>query len=100
MKRVLFVDDEPLILAGLKQALYRQRSRWQMFFVESADAALALLAEGPFDVIVTDMRMPGKDGAALLQEVRSRYPDTARIVLSGQSGRDELLRALNGPPVA
>lgn len=97
MKRVLFVDDEPMILAGLKQALYRQRSRWQMHFVESADAALRELQESPFDVVVTDMRMPGMDGPALLQEVRARYPDCARVVLSGQSGREELLRAL---PVA
>ncbi|MFT3905585.1 MAG: HDOD domain-containing protein [Steroidobacteraceae bacterium] len=97
MKQVLFVDDEPMILDGLRQVLHRQRARWQMSFAASAAEALELLKQKSFDVIVSDMRMPGMDGAALLQQIRSRYPRTARLILSGHSSRDELLRAL---PVA
>lgn len=94
MKRVLFVDDEPMILDGLRNVLRKQRSRWDMVFVESGEAALAAFEQAPFDVVVTDMRMPGMDGAALLQKVRERYPQTARVILSGQASNDDMMRAM------
>jgi HD-like signal output (HDOD) protein len=94
VKRVLFVDDEPMILGGLRNALRKQRSKWDMVFVESGEAALAAFEQAPFDVVVTDMRMPGMDGAALLQKVRERYPQAARVILSGQASSDDMLRAM------
>lgn len=97
MIRVLFVDDDTPVLDGLRTRLYRQSSRWQMVFVETAARAIAELDRAPFDVIVTDMRMPGMDGADLLQAVSERWPDVARIVLSGYSERDQALRLV---PVA
>ena len=63
------------------------RGEWHMEFASSAAAALEILAEGPFDAVVTDMRMPGMDGAALLEEVKRRHPHMVRIVLSGQAVR-------------
>jgi HD-like signal output (HDOD) protein/CheY-like chemotaxis protein len=84
-KQILFVDDEPNVLQGLRRMLRSMRREWEMSFVESADEALRLLEKNPFDVIVSDMRMPGVDGAQLLNEVRMRYPQVVRIILSGHS---------------
>ncbi|MGA2982844.1 MAG: response regulator [Terriglobia bacterium] len=97
MRRILFVDDEPLFFEGLQRMLRTQKNGWEMAFAPSGDAALALLAASPFDVIVSDMRMPGMDGAALLARVREEYPQVVRIVLSGQT---ELATALQAVPVA
>jgi putative nucleotidyltransferase with HDIG domain len=92
MKRILFVDDEPKILEGIERLLRRQRHEWEMSFVESGDAALSVLADRPFDLIVTDMRMPGMDGAELLGKVQERYPHMGRIVLSGHTEVEYALR--------
>jgi len=90
--QVLFVDDEPAILRGLRSIFHRERN-WDMAFAASAVEALRLLSSsGPFDVLVTDMRMPEMDGAELLEVVRQQWPQTARLVLSGQSDRDALMR--------
>lgn len=96
MTRVLFVDDEPKVLNGLRRMLRAYRHEWTMEFCEGPLAALEAMAEAPFDVVVTDMRMPVMDGAELLTRVRDKYPDTVRIVLSGQSEKERVLRAV-GP---
>ncbi|HEU4771446.1 MAG TPA: response regulator, partial [Candidatus Udaeobacter sp.] len=83
MKRILFVDDEPKILEGLQRMLRPQRNEWEMAFAPGGEAALAMLAAENFDVIVSDMRMPGVDGAALLETVRANYPGMLRVILSG-----------------
>lgn len=83
MKRVLFVDDEQPMLDGLRTRLHRMNGKWQMAFVDSAERAIAELDANPYDVIVTDMRMPGMDGVQLLQHASERWPETIRIVLSG-----------------
>ena len=82
-QRIMFVDDDVSILAGLRGVLRRERDRWDMVFAAGADAALAELEQGPFDVVVSDMRMPGIDGAELLERVQRRSPATIRIMLSG-----------------
>ena len=83
MKRILFVDDEPLVLRGLRNLLHADRRRWEMVFAVGGDAALEELAKARFDVIVSDLRMPGMDGLALLRSVQASYPHVARMVLSG-----------------
>ncbi|GGQ73150.1 HDOD domain-containing protein [Couchioplanes azureus] len=88
---VLFVDDEPRILGGLRRMLRTHRDRWDMSFAEGGEAALAALRERPCDVIVSDYRMPGMNGAQLLERVRTEYPGTARVILSGQTNEDNLL---------
>lgn len=93
-KRILFVDDEAKILEGLRIRLRRQRARWDMQFVQGGTEALTLLAEQPVDIVVSDMRMPGMDGATLLKHVQERYPRTIRIVLSGHAEVDTALRAV------
>jgi HD-like signal output (HDOD) protein len=77
--------------------LRAQGQEWEMAFAPGGEAALALMEASPFDVIVSDMRMPGMDGARLLALVRDRYPQVVRIVLSGHT---ELSTALRVVPVA
>ena len=97
MKRILFVDDEVSILDGLKRMLRPMRSEWEMAFAAGGDAALSMLEAASFDVIVTDMRMPGMDGASLLEIVREKFPNMLRIILSGYT---ELQASLRAVPVA
>jgi HD-like signal output (HDOD) protein len=96
-RRILFVDDESAVLDGLRDLLRKERKRWDMAFANSGQAALEELSRAPADVVVSDMRMPGMDGATLLGLVKERYPATARIILSGHSDREAIFRAL---PVA
>ncbi len=96
-QRVLFVDDEPPVLDALRNLLRKYRKVWEMSFATSGTEALEALAATPFDVVVSDMRMPGMDGASLLAEVKERHPACARVILSGHADRDLIVRAL---PVA
>ena len=94
MKRVLFVDDEPKVLEGLQRLLRPLRHEWKMAFAGGGAEALTLLAREPFDVVVTDMRMPEMDGVALLEQVRQLYPQIGRIVLSGHTEVQYAFRAV------
>lgn len=96
MKRILFVDDEVRVLDGIRRLLYHLRAEWSMSFASSGPQALETMSRDMFDVIVTDIRMPGMDGIELLAKTRELYPGVVRIVLSGQSDRDLTLKsALN-----
>jgi putative nucleotidyltransferase with HDIG domain len=95
-KRILFVDDEANVLQGLRRMLYPMRGEWDMTFAEGGSAALEILAQNHFDVVVSDMRMSGIDGAQLLSHVMKKYPQTVRIILSGHSDRDIILGSV-GP---
>ncbi len=95
-KSVLFVDDEPNILSGLRRMLRPMRREWNMHFADSGWEALRIMAEKPIDVIVSDMRMPGMDGVELLQEVRRRYPNTVCLALSGEASKESVLQSV-GP---
>lgn len=97
MKQVLFVDDDPGVLAGLRAAAHRHRSEWEAVFAESGETALAKLADGNFDVLVTDLRMPGMGGDELLRQVNSEYPNLVRIVLTGYPDLEASMRVV---PVA
>jgi HD-like signal output (HDOD) protein len=94
MMRVLFVDDEPNILMGLRRLLRPRHNEWEMTFVASGAEALAAMQESPYEVIVTDMKMPGMDGAALLSQVQKRYPRSVRIVLSGHADLEASMRSV------
>jgi CheY-like chemotaxis protein len=87
------VDDEPRVVEGLAQLLRRE------FDVKSvstpADALQKVNELKDLAVVVSDMRMPGMDGATLLREVKLRRPDVTRILLTGEAGRDSAIRAVN-----
>lgn len=83
-KSVLFVDDESKILDGLRRMLRGLRNDWDMRFVESGFQALEAMKNLPADVVISDMRMPGMSGSELLEKVQHRWPESVRIVLSGQ----------------
>lgn len=90
---VLCVDDEPRVLEGL--ALHLRR-RYRLMLAQSGEQALERLhAAGGAAVVVSDMRMPGMNGAVLLSKVRATYPDATRILLTGEPGRDTVVSAVN-----
>ena len=94
MITILFVDDEPNILEGLQRMLRSMRHEWQMYFVPGGAEALTLLSTQPIDVIVSDMRMPGLDGAQLLHEVKRLYPQMVRIILSGYAEKALIMKSI------
>jgi len=94
VKQILFVDDEPNVLDGLRVLLRKYRHEWSMEFALGGPQALALLADRAFDVVVTDLRMPGVDGLTLLKHLREHHPQTIRIVLSGDPERTTALAAV------
>lgn len=91
--KVLFVDDEPHVLAALRRAL--RKEPYQVRCASSAAEALALMAQIAVDVVVSDEQMPGMSGSELLAEVRRRYPDTVRMMLSGKATLEGAIRAIN-----
>lgn len=93
MSRVLFVDDEASILDGLRRNLRKALKGWELHFAEGGAAALEILEQHPIDVLVTDMRMPGMDGAELLKIAHERWPQTIRILLSGYSDSKAIMRS-------
>lgn len=94
MLRILFVDDESKVLEGLRRTLRPMRHEWDMAFVEGALAALDVLDTRGVDIVISDMRMPGMDGAQLLAEVRRRYPQIIRMVLSGHSDKELIMQSV------
>lgn len=94
LPRILFVDDEPNVLQGLRRLLRHKRDAWDMRFAIGGEEALVAMAAEPIDVLISDMRMPGMDGADLLAAVAKKHPDSVRFILSGQSDADALFRAI------
>jgi putative nucleotidyltransferase with HDIG domain len=90
-KSVLFVDDESMLLQGLRRNFRSLSGSWDAAFADSGAAALELLEQRRFDVVVSDMMMPFMNGAQLLDAIRERHPRTARIILSGHAD-PELIR--------
>lgn len=93
-KRVLFVDDEPLILDGMRRMMHPLRDEWSMVFAEGGDHALAEMERSEVDVVISDMNMPHMDGTALLSLVKQRWPATVRVVLSGEADRETAMRTV------
>lgn len=91
--KVLFIDDEPRVLSGMRRSLRSLRDDWDMQFCESGAEALEYMARHDCDVVVTDMRMPSMTGAELLKEIQTRYPKVIRIVLSGHSDVSAVISA-------
>lgn len=93
-KRILFVDDEPLVLNGLQRTLRKMRDVWDITFASSAGEALAILEHNSMDVIISDMKMPEMDGSQLLAEVKQRHPHIVRLILSGHVEQETTLHSI------
>ncbi len=93
-QRVLFVDDQPNVLDGLRRVLHKFRHEWDMEYAVSGAEALAAMEKRPFDIIVADMKMPVMNGAQLLKRVSELYPSTVRFILSGHSDRELILQSV------
>ncbi len=92
-QRVLFVDDEQNILQSIRRIL---RKECEVHTAESGDEALQLLENSdPFAAIVSDMRMPGMNGVQLLSQVKDRWPDTVRMMLTGNADQQTAVDAVN-----
>lgn len=91
--RILFVDDEPRVTEALKRSL--RREPYDIFTADSAAGALQVLATHDIDVVVSDERMPAMAGSVFLAQVRQKYPETVRIILSGQADLEAVVRAIN-----
>ena len=94
-KSVLFVDNEPNVLHGLKRMLRSERNHFETRFTTSGEDALRLLDEEHIDVVVTDMKMSNMNGLQLLTEVKRSYPDIVRIILSGEFNLEMTMKSVN-----
>lgn len=93
LPRVLCVDDEPRVVKGLALHLH---NRFHVLTASNGQEALEVLkTTGKITVVISDMRMPVMDGAALLSAVRKQYPDITRVMLTGEPGRDAVVSAVN-----
>ena len=93
-KSILFVDDEEMILKGLKRMLHKYSKEWDMRFALGAEVALKMLNEQEVNVVVTDMKMPGMSGVELMEKIKTLYPHTVRIVLSGHSEKEDVIKSI------
>jgi DNA-binding NtrC family response regulator len=91
--KLLLVDDEPNLTSALVRSL--DRSQFEIFTADSAQQGLMILAGNEIDVVVSDERMPGMTGSQFLSEVRKKWPNTIRMILSGQADLEAAVRAIN-----
>jgi response regulator RpfG family c-di-GMP phosphodiesterase len=90
--RVLLVDDENNVLLAYTRVL---RRRFNLDVALGGAEALALMEAGPYAVIVSDQRMPGMDGVELLSRIKERFPDTTRVMLTGNADQSTAMDAVN-----
>lgn len=95
MKRIMFVEDNELLLELYGLLLADCRDEWETFLAPEGETALKRLQQTPFDVVVSDMQMPGMDGIQLLTEVARLYPQSSRIIISGVSDQAIAVDSLN-----
>lgn len=93
--QILFVDDEPMVLETIS-LVFRG---WHFKTAVGADAALKLISEEKFAVVVSDQRMPGMTGTELLKQVKEQSPESIRIILTGYSDLDSIIEAINSGEV-
>ena len=95
LKNILFVDDNANLLQGLKRSMRPLREDWDVHCVTSGQAALEYLAINKVDIIVSDFRMPEMNGYELLTQVRERFPQIIRMILTGQPDKETYGEGMN-----
>ena len=93
---ILVVDDDPALLEALPETLRLRMNGVTVDTADSAAAALDRIASQNYDAIVTDIKMPGMDGLALLSEIRARRPDTPILIITGHGEHALAVQALRG----
>lgn len=99
MLRVLFVDDDPNLLARLRQRLQALQREWVMTFARSGEEALALLRQHPHDIVISDRDLPGVDDRPTSTGPDAAWPSVVRVILSGQSDEESTLRSIGSGSV-
>lgn len=92
--RILVVDDEEIARRNLSHVL--QREGYQVDCAQDGAAALALLAEGEYQLVLTDLRMPGIDGLELLRQTKQRWPDTEVVMITAHANASSAVEAMTG----
>jgi two-component system probable response regulator PhcQ len=99
MHRLMVVDDDPNVLSALRRSLARpgdtRHGEYQVELFEAPQRALEQLKSRPFDLILSDYRMPGMDGVKFLTTAREVQPDAIRLILSGYADLNGLVAAIN-----
>jgi CheY-like chemotaxis protein len=91
--KILFIDDDTNLLEAVERNL---RLKFNLVTAASGEAGLAKMAnEGPFSVVVADMQMPGMNGVQVLTEAQKRFPDTVRLMLTGNADQQTAVEAVN-----
>jgi DNA-binding NtrC family response regulator len=93
---ILIVDDDPALLEALPETLRLRMDGIDVETCDSAAGALARIESSDFDAIVTDIKMPGMDGLALLSSIKERRPGIPTLLITGHGERDLAVRALQG----
>lgn len=93
-KTILFVDDDPSVLDGLRRTLRPMAEEWKITFVTNAKDALLAMSQTCYDVVVSDIRMPKMDGVKLLEEIRRKFPNTIRLALSAYTDQQLVSKSI------
>ncbi len=92
-EKILLVDDESNVLEGYQRSL---RGEFQLETALGGQEALRMVEQnGPFAVVISDMRMPGMDGIQVLTNIKTRWPDTIRVMLTGNADMQTAIDAIN-----
>lgn len=92
-RKILFVEDNP-VLRQLYALMLQEQPEWDVTTAAHAEEALAIMRDVRFDIVVSDLRMPGMDGVQFFHEVRAQHPQASRIILSGLSDQKEIAECL------
>lgn len=93
-KTILFVDDEPFVLSGLRRMCYPLCNNWNFIFAGSGASAIEVLEKNDISILISDMRMPVINGLELFNIVECRFPGIIRIILTGQTDKGMYLAAM------
>ena len=94
MQRILFVEDNDMLRQFYGMMMPKNTGQWETALAANGEAALAVLAQSPFDVLITDFHMPGINGAELVRRCRTLYPQMSRIIISGIGNQKDVADAL------
>lgn len=93
--QILFVDDEPKVLSAHRRSFRAYQDTWNVRYATSAEDALAMHAETPADVVVSDLAMPGMKGLELVAAIKEKTPNTQCIILTGTADMQAAIDAIN-----